>query len=113
MGWPQAAPIIQEGMLSPLVPLMRLHAGLLWALGFAVFAWAFIRFSRWGFQIRAVGSNPQAAAFAGLPVGATMLRTALLSGGLAGLAGVCEGSEERRVGKGWVSSGRVGWVQVQ
>src|SRR3546814_11243539 len=31
-----------------------------------------------------------AAAFAGLPVGATVLRTALLSGGLAGMAGVCE-----------------------
>src|SRR3546814_8613120 len=56
----------------------------------AVFAWAFIRFSRWGFQIRAVGSNPEAAAFAGIPVGATVLRTALLSGGLAGMAGVCE-----------------------
>src|SRR3546814_17016366 len=69
---------------------MRLHAGFLWAVGLAVFTWAFIRFSRWGFQIRAVGHNPEAAAFAGLPVGATVLRTALLSGGLAGMAGVCE-----------------------
>src|SRR3546814_10113723 len=53
LGWPQAAPIIEEGMLSPLVPRMRLHAGLRWALAFAVFTWAFIRFSRWGFQIPA------------------------------------------------------------
>ncbi|HEY9537669.1 MAG TPA: ABC transporter permease [Kiloniellaceae bacterium] len=90
MGWPQAAPIIEEGILDPLVPRMRLHAGFLWAVGLAVFTWAFIRFSRWGFQIRAVGHNPEAAAFAGLPVGATVLRTALLSGGLAGMAGVCE-----------------------
>src|SRR3546814_11687678 len=87
MGWPQAAPIIEEGILDPLVPRMRLHAGFLWAVGLAVFTWAFIRFSRWGFQIRAVGHNPEAAAFAGLPVGATVLRTALLSGGLAGMAG--------------------------
>src|SRR3546814_16353520 len=71
MGWPQAAPIIEEGILDPLVPRMRLHAGFLWAVGLAVFTWAFIRFSRWGFPIRAVGHNPEAAAFAGPPVGAT------------------------------------------
>lgn len=90
MGWPQAAPIIDEGLLPPLVPRMRLHQGFLWAIAFAVFAWAFIRFTRWGFQIRAVGHNAEAAAFAGMPIGATVLRTALLSGGLAGMAGVCE-----------------------
>lgn len=90
MGWPQAAPIIDEGLLAPLVPRMRLHEGFLWAVAFAVFAWAFIRFTRWGFQIRAVGHNAEAAAFAGMPIGATVLRTALLSGGLAGMAGVCE-----------------------
>jgi len=90
MGWPQAAPIIDEGLLAPLVPRMRLHEGFLWAVAFAAFAWAFIRFTRWGFQIRAVGHNAEAAAFAGMPIGATVLRTALLSGGLAGMAGVCE-----------------------
>lgn len=90
MGWPQAAPIIDEGVLGPLVPRMRLHQGFIWAIAFAIFAWAFIRFSKWGFQIRAVGYNPEAAAFAGMPIGATVLRTALLSGGLAGMAGVCE-----------------------
>ncbi|HMA14553.1 MAG: ABC transporter permease [Bacteroidota bacterium] len=90
MGWPQAAPIIDEGLLAPLVPRMRLHQGFLWAIAFAAFAWAFIRFTRWGFQIRAVGHNVEAAAFAGMPIGATVLRTALLSGGLAGMAGVCE-----------------------
>ena len=90
MGWPQAAPIIDEGVLSPLVPRMRLHQGFIWAIAFAIFAWAFIRFTKWGFQIRAVGYNPEAAAFAGMPIGATVLRTALLSGGLAGMAGVCE-----------------------
>src|SRR3546814_18334045 len=99
MGWPQAAPIIEEGILDPLVPRMRLHAGFLWAVGLAVFTWAFIRFSRWGFQIRAVGHNPEAAAFAGLPVGAPVLRPALLSGR----------SEERRVRKECVSTCRSRW----
>ncbi len=90
MGWPQAAPIIDEGVLSPLIARTRLHSGLIWAVFFAVCAWAFIRYSKWGFEIRAVGNNPTAAGFAGIPLGATVLRTALLSGGLAGMAGVCE-----------------------
>src|SRR3546814_20149481 len=74
---------------------MRLHARFLWAVGLAVFTWAFIRFSRWGFQIRAVGHNPEAADFAGLPVGATLMRTALLYGGLDGLAGLSESADAR------------------
>jgi simple sugar transport system permease protein len=44
----------------------------------------------WGYEIRAVGENASAARYAGIPVNATMIRVALISGGLAGLAGVGE-----------------------
>ena len=40
--------------------------------------------------MRAVGANARAAAFAGLPVGRLTVLTALMSGALAGLAGVGE-----------------------
>jgi simple sugar transport system permease protein len=40
--------------------------------------------------VRAVGHNPRAAAYAGLPVARTTLAVALLSGALAGLAGAGE-----------------------
>jgi simple sugar transport system permease protein len=40
--------------------------------------------------MRAVGANAQAARFAGVPVAATVFKTALLSGALAGLAGAIE-----------------------
>ena len=40
-----------------------------------------------GFEIRAVGANARAAAFAGMPVGWVTVKVALLSGALAGLAG--------------------------
>ena len=43
-----------------------------------------------GFRIRAVGANARAAAFAGVPVTRTLVLVALLSGGLAGLAGAIE-----------------------
>jgi simple sugar transport system permease protein len=41
-------------------------------------------------RMRAVGLGPEAARFAGINVGRTMLISALVSGGIAGLAGVSE-----------------------
>jgi simple sugar transport system permease protein len=90
MGWPQAAPVIDEGVLQALVPKTRLHTGLLFALGAALVVWLVMKYSRWGFEIRAVGLNAEAAVFAGIPLEATVVRTALLSGGLAAWAGVTE-----------------------
>lgn len=48
----------------------------------------FLDKSRLGFEIKAVGSNPKGASYAGINVGKTMVLTMVLSGGFAGLAGV-------------------------
>ncbi len=90
LGWPQAAPIIDEGVLPPLIAKTRLHLGLIVALAAAVLVWVVMRFTVWGYEIRAVGHNPDAAAFAGIGINTTVLRVALISGGLAGMAGVSE-----------------------
>jgi len=90
MGWPQAASIIDEGVLPSIMAKSRVHLGLVVALVAAVLAWVIMRFTVWGYEIRAVGYNAAAAAFAGLNVNRTILLTALLSGGLAGIAGVSE-----------------------
>lgn len=90
LGWPQASPIVDEGLLPPLIERGRLHLGFVFAILAAVLAWALMRFAVWGYEIRAVGLNATAAAYAGTRVNATVIRTALISGGLAGLAGVSE-----------------------
>lgn len=90
LGWPQAAPIVDEGVLPVLLAKSRLHMGLLVGLAAALLVWAAMRWSVWGYEIRAVGLNPQAATFAGISVNLTMLRVAMISGGLAGMAGVGE-----------------------
>ena len=90
LGWPQAEPIIDQGVLPKLVAKTRLHLGLFVALGAAVVVWLVINFTVWGHEIRAVGHNARAAAFAGIRVDRTIVVTALLSGGLAGMAGVTE-----------------------
>lgn len=90
MGWPQSVVVRDDLQLGRLLERSRLHTGLLWALALAVGLWLLLARSTLGFAIRAVGANARAAAFGGLPVGATLVWVALLSGGLAGLAGAIE-----------------------
>lgn len=56
-----------------------------------------IWFTRWGYELRAVGQNADAAAFAGIPVNRIIVQAMCLSGGLIGLIGVNEimGSQHR------------------
>jgi simple sugar transport system permease protein len=48
-----------------------------------------LRRTTFGYQLRAIGANPHAARFAGLPVERALLAGMSLGGGLAGLAGAC------------------------
>lgn len=90
LGWPQAEPIVGAGELPKLVPGSRLHAGFVLAVILALLAWLIDARTTLGLEIRAVGHNATAARFAGIPVERTLLMTAVLSGGLAGIAGVSE-----------------------
>jgi ABC-type uncharacterized transport system permease subunit len=90
LGWPQTASIIDEGVLPTLMAKGRLHLGLIIALGVTLVVWAMMRFTVLGYEIRAVGFNASAAGFSGVSVNRTVIITALISGGLAGLAGVSE-----------------------
>ncbi len=90
MGWPQSVALQDTLQLSKPVARSRVHTGLLGALACAVLMWALLRFTTHGFEIRAVGANARAAAFAGMPVGWVTVKVALLSGALAGLAGAVE-----------------------
>ena len=90
MGWPQSVALQGELELAKLIPQTRLHTGLLWAVSLAVVVWALLRYTVTGFDIRALGANSRAAAFAGVPVTRTVVLVAMLSGALAGLAGAIE-----------------------
>jgi len=90
MGWPQSYPVLDELRLPLLMRASRLHVGIVLALALVVAVWFIVNKTIWGYEIRAVGANPIGARFAGLPIGGAMVRVALLSGGLAGIAGVTE-----------------------
>ena len=90
MGWPQSVALMPELELSKLIPQTRVHTGLLWACALSVSLWALMKYTVLGFDIRAVGANARAAAFAGVSVTRTVVTVAMLSGALAGLAGAIE-----------------------
>jgi general nucleoside transport system permease protein len=88
LGWPQALPVIDQATLPRLMG--RLHLGLIGAVLCAVSVWVLNHRSVLGYRMKAIGANPQAARFVGIPVNWVILATALLSGGLAGMGGVSE-----------------------
>jgi ABC-type uncharacterized transport system permease subunit len=90
MGWPQSVALNPALELSKLIEQTRVHTGLLWGCALAVLLWLMMKYTVLGFDIRAIGANARAAAFAGVPVTRTVVLVAMLSGGLAGLAGAIE-----------------------
>ncbi len=90
MGWPKSARLLPEARLPRLVEGLRLHWGFALALLSALVVWVSNTRTTLGYEMRAVGHNAEAAGFAGIPVTTVILKTALLSGGLAGLAGFSE-----------------------
>jgi len=89
-GWPQSVPVDNDLRLPDLVPRSRLHVGLLIAIAMAGAVWAVLARTTFGAKARAAGLNARAAEFAGVPLSRTLMTVALISGGLAGLAGAVE-----------------------
>jgi simple sugar transport system permease protein len=66
------------------------HAGLLIGIVAAVILWLVVYRSRWGYEIRLIGDNPQAAKYAGINIASNVIYVMMLSGALAGLGGMSE-----------------------
>jgi ABC-type uncharacterized transport system permease subunit len=90
LGWPQSQKVIAEAQLPRIIQGKRLHYGFVVALVAAVAIWVVMKKTALGYEMRAVGHNPEAARFAGIPVNRVLMKTALLSGGLAAFAGFSE-----------------------
>ncbi len=98
------------------------NLSLLLALASVAAAHALVRRTVWGYELRVLGGNPAAAAYAGIKAGRVAIGVMCLSGGFAGLAGVNEilGTHHRLIldfpnGAGFVGiavglmAGRAAW----
>jgi ABC-type uncharacterized transport system permease subunit len=66
--------------------LQGLDIGLFIALGAAVVFWVLLNRTRFGYQVRAVGLNPDAASYAGINVARSYFRVMAICGAFAGIA---------------------------
>lgn len=67
-----------------------IHWGFPLAIVICLVLAAMFGFTKWGYEVRIAGSNPQAAAYAGIPFRRRLVAVMLLSGAIAGVAGMLE-----------------------
>jgi len=89
MNFPGTPPFTPAQML-PSFGGTRLHFGLVLALFAVALAGVFVQKTRWGYELRLIGANPEAARHAGINLRRHIVVVMLLSGGLAGLGGFSE-----------------------
>ena len=89
-GLPQSERLAASVALPRIVSGMRLHSGFFIALAMVALIWFILEKTTWGYEMRLVGLNPRAAQVSGISVTGGVVRASVLSGGLAGLAGVIE-----------------------
>ena len=89
-GWPQSPEIAPSTIFPRLIPRSRLHLGFIIAVVMIAVLWFVVTRTALGLKMRAVRLGQEAARFAGVNVTRTVLIAALVSGGIAGLAGVSE-----------------------
>jgi len=95
---PQTERLSTNADLPQIPGLGRIHLGVLVAVGVAVLAWFLMWRTSFGFRLRAVGYNPDASRYAGMPVKRSTVYALTLSGAMAGVAGavLVFGSESHR-----------------
>ncbi len=92
LGFPLSAAFPTIARLPVLVPGTRVHLGLLLALVAVAAVTVGLARTRWGFEIRVIGDNPQAARYAGINLVRHTLLVMGIAGAFAGLAGAGEAS---------------------
>jgi len=89
-GYPKSAPIAAIAELHLYFPPSRLNLAMLLAVALAAGCYALLYRTTAGLELRALGRNPRAARFLGIPVSVLTVGALALSGGLAGLGGAVQ-----------------------
>jgi general nucleoside transport system permease protein len=90
---PVSGDVLQSARLPAFwgIPLLQaLHVGFFIALGALVVFWLILNRTTLGYEVRAVGFNPEAARYGGISVGRNYVIAMAISGLFAGLAGAMD-----------------------
>jgi simple sugar transport system permease protein len=74
----------------PIFRGMTAHIGIFLGIIAAVLLFIIFKRSKWGYELKLIGDNQEAARYAGIPISRNIILTMIISGGLAGLAGMSE-----------------------
>ncbi|MEF2231958.1 MAG: ABC transporter permease [Pseudodesulfovibrio sp.] len=90
-GFPMT-PEFAEGAVIPHIGATKVHWGLAFCAAVGVGLWAFMRYTRLGFELKASGEGARVARYAKIRYGLLVMFVMCLSGGFAGWAGCVETS---------------------
>lgn len=90
LNFPTTADFDSVATVPVLIDGTRVHAGILIALAVVILASVVLGRTLMGFEMRLVGAAPKAARFSGFSANRLVLITFVVSGALAGLAGIIE-----------------------
>lgn len=88
--YPQTDSLVEKVWLPIFIPKTRLHLGFILAVLVAIAIWVLLYRTKFGFRLRAVGMNPDAAYMSGIKPGKLYIAAFFISGALAGMAGLTE-----------------------
>lgn len=88
--FPQTAPLSATQQLPHTLPGTPIPPGLAVAIVLTLVFWVLMTRSVFGFSVRTVGAAPDAARYGGFDASRTVWSTLMISGGMAGLAGILE-----------------------
>ncbi len=92
--FPQTAPFTDAQILPRALSGTFIPPGLVVAFVLMLAFWLIVSRSVYGFEVRVVGAAPSAARYAGFNANRTVWTTMLISGGMAGLAGILEATSQ-------------------
>jgi simple sugar transport system permease protein len=91
------------------------HIGVFIALASLVVFWALLNRTTLGYEVKAVGFNPDAAAYGGINVKKNLIRAMAISGAFAGLAGAIDmlgGTQNYQFGQLDIPISQVGFIGI-
>jgi simple sugar transport system permease protein len=116
--WAQSA-LFSDNASLPLFGNTRISIGIIFALIAVVIYWWVLNHTRWGYKMRVIGGNAEAARRSGIRLNRYIIMTMVIGGAMAGLAGMIEVTAIQGRLRGGITNGYgyvgflVAWIALQ
>jgi ABC-type uncharacterized transport system permease subunit len=88
--YPESPMVVPGAQLPILIPGTSLHIGIILGIVLCVCIYLLLRFTSFGFRIRLMGANPEAARYAGVKINRQIFMVLVIGSVMGGLAGAGE-----------------------